>query len=591
MKNLVKPCLSILFFSVQFGFSQSYYDSQKQNNEYKRLESATQRAYAVPATSASTSAYKPSTSSASSGSTPNSKSTNYSSNKPFEWQGPVPEFLKSKKEKAAEKAVQDKADAAIKARADAAEKIRADIAAEESKKNAPMYEKMRNEKLERETLFKAPFIAKLTEAGFPKGNSDTENILSLSTYAETEKEAVLLIQKLVTAKKAFESQKNKASIDDLLHSISEYSSSWQTALKDLDFVEARFPQNKTKIDSSRLHCYAYYFGAEYPQSSTYKGEYFNYGKGTYDSNITKDFFTLADKYPEIAAKFMTLTTKEKNPFYIKLYEFTHGGTRDEIFKKCRTAEAQKYGMLALMSLPPFVAYKQEEYWTNVFAFENDASLIRKLTAEDWLKISVAQKASPMNVIKKVYFGNRELNVIPPKADNREDGDRVDSKAFDNSYNMFVAMQIVDKIASTGDAEALNTLGVATAMGMTYNKKGVQAIDCIGLFEEAAKKGSVWAQFNLVFASGFKLKKYKDSDKEKALNGFASFIKTADKAKLKEAIDILYRMGGRTYIKEKFWRNWDWYQSMPPELIGELVKTAATQGIVEAQYYLDQKYAW
>jgi hypothetical protein len=31
--------------------------------------------------------------------------------------------------------------------------------------------------------------------------------------------------------------------------------------------------------------------------------------------------------------------------------------------------------------------------------------------------------------------------------------------------------------------------------------------------------------------------------------------------------------------------------MPPELIGDLLKTAAAKGISDAQYYLDKGYAW
>ncbi len=75
MKNkLLIISIFLVFGTIQNIFSQTYLDSQKQNNEYKNLHDATTRAYATPASSNSQNS-----SSANSGSSTNSSSTSSAS--------------------------------------------------------------------------------------------------------------------------------------------------------------------------------------------------------------------------------------------------------------------------------------------------------------------------------------------------------------------------------------------------------------------------------------------------------------------------------------------------------------------------------
>ncbi len=72
----------LLIAIVQKTFSQTYLDSQKLNNEYKSLQSATDRAYAVPTSSTSTSTYssRASTNNSSNQTSQTSSVTNYNFN-------------------------------------------------------------------------------------------------------------------------------------------------------------------------------------------------------------------------------------------------------------------------------------------------------------------------------------------------------------------------------------------------------------------------------------------------------------------------------------------------------------------------------
>ena len=507
--------------------------------------------------------------------------------------GDIDSYFKNKADAKATDLAAKKAAEKAEKEAEKAEKIKEAARVEEFYKKLPEFEKIDRERNENYERAVTPYRAKFAQAGFCKSEIERKNMLGLVAWTEKSGEIIPLIDIIIKSKNSFELKKNKATADELLFLISSYFPTWETALADLDFVETKFPQYKGKIDTARIYCYAYYFGMQYPGNDNLERTYFRYDAAWNKPEMVESFFKLVDKYPEIAARSVALTPEDRNPINIKLKSFIYGGSSQETYVKCKSEDAKKYGMLALMALPPFVENKQEQYWPDLLTFEKESKLMSKrLTPEDWVKISIAHNGSPMNVIKKIYFGNRELNVIPPNTDTRNNGNLFISEAYrNNPINMSNAMRIIEKIAALGDPEALNTLGVGIAMGLTYYTKGVEEIDCIGIFEEAAKQGSVWAQFNLVFAGGFELKRYKDKHRQKALNGFSDFIKTADTATLKKAVNIIYRMGGRAYIKAQNSIYWTWYKAMPPELIGDLLKTAAAKGITDAQYYLDKGYAW
>ena len=85
----ITTSLLMFFFLHQNGFSQSYYDSQKQNREYKSLQESTKRAYTVPERQTSNyNSYQSSSSSSYSGSASSSSSYNtaiYTNNDNFSW--------------------------------------------------------------------------------------------------------------------------------------------------------------------------------------------------------------------------------------------------------------------------------------------------------------------------------------------------------------------------------------------------------------------------------------------------------------------------------------------------------------------------
>ena len=434
---------------------------------------------------------------------------------------------------------------------------------------------------------RVPFEKQFKDAGFcinPEERMDLTGIMVSATPQRTAK-AKQLISNILSAKKIFEQEKNNGSLERLLPLVSYYAPTWETALQDFDFIEKRFPLQKGKIDTARFACYAYYFGAEYPHKRENGQDYFScYSNKDYKVEALDNFLTLADQYPELAKRFVRYAqTYSRNPFYRKLGLLTDG-IHPKVYSK--NEQAKKLCWLSILTLPPYKGKDFNIRCYNISSYALQTDYIHNLTQEDWIKISEAHNGSPMNVIKRVYLDGYELNVLP---NNRW----TDGKGYKNfSWEREVDksrekqfLQTIEKIASIGDAEALNTLGVVTAMGLTRGKDK----DCVWMFEEAAESGSVWAQFNLVFAGGFNLRGYKDADRQKALTGFTTFINNADSTKLDQAISIVYKMGGRKYINRNYTKEWYWYSAMPPALIGDLLKKASEKGIEDAKEYLDKGY--
>ena len=114
-----KQKISILLLLICFyqnGFSQSYYDSQKQNREYKSLQGSTARAYAVPVRqSSNNSSYRSSSSYSSGSNSSNSSSSGHSTsnrtistnNDNYSW-GMTGRYEREKRERIAYEAKQDK---------------------------------------------------------------------------------------------------------------------------------------------------------------------------------------------------------------------------------------------------------------------------------------------------------------------------------------------------------------------------------------------------------------------------------------------------------------------------------------------------
>ena len=437
---------------------------------------------------------------------------------------------------------------------------------------------------------RVPFEQQFKEAGFclnPEERMDLTGIM-VSAIPERTAKAKKLISNILSAKKIFEQEKNNASLERLLPLISIYAPTWETALQDLNFIEQRFPQQKSKIDTTRFSCYAYYFGAEYPHIRENGQDYFScYSNTDYKIEALDNFLNLADLYPELAKRIVSYAEnyRKRNPFHRKL-GYLVDGVHPKVYAK--SEEAKKLCWLSILTLPPYRGKDFNFNCYNISWYALQTDYIHNLTQYDWIKISEIHNGSPMNVIKKVYLNSYELNVIPNNKWTDKNGFRNFSwdREVDKSREKQI-LKTIEKIASIGDAEALNTLGVVTAMGLTSGKNK----DCIWMFEEAAKNGSVWAQFNLVFAGGFNLRGYQDEDKQKALTGFANFINNADSITLDKAVGILYKMGGRKYINSNYSKEWYWYNAMPSALIGDLLKKATAKGNGDAKYYLDMGYAW
>ena len=442
---------------------------------------------------------------------------------------------------------------------------------------------------ERWSKGRVPFEQQFKDAGFCLNSEERMDLTGIMVRAipQFTAKAKQLSSGILSAKKIFEQEKNNESLERLLTLVSSYAPTWETALQDFDFIEKRFPQQKSKIDTARFACYAYYFGAEYPHTRENGKDYFScYSNTEYKIEALDNFLNLADLYPELAKRIVSYAQNyTRNPFYRKL-GYLMNGLHPTMYAK--NEELKKLCWLSILTLP---IYKGKDFnirCYNILSYALQTDYIHNFTQEDWIKISEATNGSPMNVIKRVYLNGYELNVLP---NNRW----TDGKGYKNfSWEREVdksrekqILQTIEKIASIGDAEALNTLGVATAMGLTKGKDK----DCVWMFEEAAKNGSVWAQFNLVFAGGFNLRGYKDEDRQKALAGFTTFINNADSTTLDQALGIVYKMGGRKYINGNYAKEWYWYDAMPPALIGDLLKKAAEKGNEDAKNYLDKGYAW
>jgi len=434
---------------------------------------------------------------------------------------------------------------------------------------------------------RVPYEERFIAAGFCKNDQERIDISNTMHWVEIpERLAVFqnFYYKLLVNKTAFEQQKNAADFSTLILLVENYFPTWETALQDLQYLEVRFPENKASIDTARLYCYSYYFGAAYPFENADAKDYFmNYTNTEYKPEIHQEFLQLAEKYPSAAGQLAKFMKSGSNPFYNKLAEINGKGNN---LMGMKSAEARKYMWLNILSLPPYegVGGAYKTWGSSVRTNDINTQYLLSLTTEDWVEVAMAQQGSPMNVVNKVYMNGNQLNVKP----NFREGGYSFTNVFawdetDFRWAKYV-QKVIERIAATGDPEALNSLGICVAMGFATKDKN--QIQCIGLFEESVKQGSIWAQFNLVFAGGFNLKGYTEQHRQKALGGFANFIETADTSSLAKAVDIVYSMGGRKYITEVKKYEWKWYEAMPSSLIKQLLTTAASKGNMRAKKYLD-----
>lgn len=393
------------------------------------------------------------------------------------------------------------------------------------------------------------------------------------------KEAALkCVSELITAKKLFEANKNKLDCNSLLAIISSYVATFETALNDLDFVEKRFPQQKTQIDAIRLFCFAYYYGVPvftYKQIADKKIELYEYGFKKEDYKVKEmndKFFEAAEMYPELAtAVARKINDPYKHPFHAK---FINTNKID----KSKALEVKKLAWLTITSIPPF-DYKNRRSWEALKSYNYATGYFDKLNVEEWKQISEASNGGAMDVVIKGFLWGRDLSTLPYADIEQWSKDFVMFGNGDGKREFNKALKMVEKIAQVGEAQAINALGVATAMGCTRGKKE----DCIGLYKDAANRGSVWAQFNLVFAGGYNLKNYTQEDMQKAKDNFSFFIDNASPEVLNQAVDIVIRLGSRTKIKEER-STWYWYDAMPSYLIQNIINKAASQGNIEAIDY-------
>lgn len=139
-----------------------------------------------------------------------------------------------------------------------------------------------------------------------------EDIMSNSggnPYSEYyERPAYIFMEKMMEAKISFDTlNKNKGSFNSLIQQIEIYTPMFQTALKDLDILEKKFPTFVSAIDTVRLSALSYAFGRKF-LNMVYRGEG---EKGTnYVNYISKQeqmlrdnidlFEKLLPKYPEYA---------------------------------------------------------------------------------------------------------------------------------------------------------------------------------------------------------------------------------------------------------------------------------------------------
>ncbi len=430
-----------------------------------------------------------------------------------------------------------------------------------------------------------PYVALFNKAGFCVNSSERKLIidnLALGCRGLSPNPFQAFAATLVVAKQTFESGKEKLPLNDLLPLITSYLPTWETALIDLNFLEKRFPASKPQIDTLRLLCHAYFFGAEYPTGLPLKIIYGG-SDNCYDdlsaykqADMLASFALLTENYEGMAMKVAATATPNsgycyRNPLYQLITTY-----------KNEPLKAAKYARLTLYTLPPFNDEKECTNWMGLFAFNDARKFYSSLSVDEWNSIAAAHGGSAMAVVKRLGFNGYELNVLPSKyREQRDNSYKTELDFWEETAKNGVTFNVLEKLAAGGDAEALNALAVGTGLGLTKGNK----TDCIWMLQEAAKAGSVWARFNLVWAAGWGLKGYNDEEKTAAVRGFNQFIATADSATIITAASIV---SNYQYIYYSTPKLCPWVKEMPLSSKRSVLKRAVENGVNSAEESLASK---
>lgn len=447
---------------------------------------------------------------------------------------------------------------------------------EQAKRDAKYEEAEARERMleQRYAKSSAPYLAMFSTAGFSTNPIERKLIVEHLVFGcrgITPNPFDAFAAGLLVAKKTFEADKEKSSFGNLLPLVINYAPTWETALTDLDFLEKRFPQSRQRIDTARLLCLAYFFGAEYPTGlprATWHGESDNCfeNKDSYKQDeMLYKFEQLTEKYEGMAMKVAATATFnakscQRNPLYQLITTY-----------KNEPAKAAKFARLTLYTLPPITDEKECTDWSGLFAFNDAMEYYGSLSVDEWNNIAAAHGGSAMGVVKMLFFHKYELDVRPSKYRTQLYSSYKTELAFWEAVGkQGVAFNVLEKLAAGGDAEALNCLAVATGLGLTKGNKAA----CLWMLQEAAKAGSVWAPLNLLWAAGWGLKGYSDEEKQQAEEGFNQFVQAADKETVLTVFRAVHKY---QYIYKDSPKTYPWIQAMPLTLKRNVLKRAAELG--------------
>ena len=429
----------------------------------------------------------------------------------------------------------------------------------------------------------AAYRQQMNEAGFIKGSDETYALMhdlsavmpgGLSYRPDAFDAMLTYYNELMISKKAYNAEKGNAPWPVLMEHIYEYTSTWETALTDLDELAAKYPEAMKAIDTARMLSICYFFGLQgdkgRPTYNQYDADPARY------TRMSLRFGDISARNPGLAISMLSFIGISqrfmlRNPISAALKAYTGKESQSEREIFLHLSQTALY-------MPEVPNNFRTYNWQRTRGKEMDR-FWQSFSKEDWKVIYRVQRGSSVNLLESIWC---DLVSWVPLAhtdgplstythgdyDNHQKGKwrTKPSELFKyliEHNNLLVALEAGKE---AGDADAINSLAVLTAHG----DLGKDRSQVLPMLKEAAEKGSVWARWNLVMACGWDMKGYGAADHPAALQDLKRFC---DGATLAQASELVIEMG--TMKRNIQFNGYHWL--VPDELVVHILSSAAAKG--------------
>ena len=284
-----------------------------------------------------------------------------------------------------------------------------------------------------------------------------------------------------------------AGFDELFYLVNDFNILGYSALLAMEKLEQRFPDKKPLLEAVGLLNTAAFWGTD--AENHYSGQYYTAGKEI-QQKMLNNFMKWLDKYPDAAMQVASKSSPGSNPLKILAQQETDAKAY---------ASASRFMVLALQtpkSWPKNIERSADAikafatiYYDNKHLVDKAVAKKIKLSADDIRKIA-ANHEVPARMVLEWLCGMET--------------DKLATSGYDNGIVIFRATNFAELLKTLGEAGDQDALS-AYALRVGFNEQKESPKQAAVLWQQAARKGSTWAMYNLLKAATWGLKWYKPED--------------------------------------------------------------------------------